>query len=78
MPTLLTLLSAPASSPLAEVNADNVAELLIRLTDVRSLLSNQGKEMISDIVSRHCETNDIHDNHMHRDHFMSNLLSPPE
>ena len=50
MPTLRTLLQAPATSPLAEVNVANVAELLVQLTDVRHLMDNQGKTLLTDIV----------------------------
>lgn len=41
IPTLKTLRNAPLSSPLAEVNAENVAELLIQLTNTKLLLKNQ-------------------------------------
>ncbi|XP_064782897.1 condensin complex subunit 3-like isoform X1 [Oncorhynchus masou masou] len=38
LPTLQTLLNAPASSPLAEVDVTNVAELLVELTRPSSLI----------------------------------------
>ncbi|KAL3865140.1 hypothetical protein ACJMK2_006761 [Sinanodonta woodiana] len=41
IPTLKKLLNAPASSPLAEVDVNNVAELLIQLTNVKLLAQNQ-------------------------------------
>lgn len=43
IPTLKTLRNAPLSSPLAEVNAENVAELLIQLTNTKLLLKNQNE-----------------------------------
>jgi condensin complex subunit 3 len=43
IPTLKTLRNAPLSSPLAEVNAENVAELLIQLTNSKLLLKNQSE-----------------------------------
>ena len=50
MPTLRTLLQAPATSPLAEVNVSNVAEILVQLTDVRHLMVNKDKDVLTDIV----------------------------
>ena len=44
LPTLKTIVSAPLSSPLAEVNPDNVAELLVQLTNSKLLLENQKSE----------------------------------
>ena len=41
LPTLKTLLNAPTSSPLAEVNVENVAELLVQLSNARLLMENQ-------------------------------------
>ncbi|XP_062622300.1 condensin complex subunit 3-like [Saccostrea cucullata] len=43
IPTLKTLRNAPLSSPLAEVNAENVAELLIQLTNSKLLLKSQNE-----------------------------------
>lgn len=43
IPTLKTLRNAPLSSPLAEVNAENVAELMIQLTNSKLLLKNQNE-----------------------------------
>ncbi|XP_022086528.1 condensin complex subunit 3-like isoform X2 [Acanthaster planci] len=37
LPTLATLFNAPTTSPLAQVNENNVAELLVHLTDQRNL-----------------------------------------
>ncbi|XP_071792780.1 condensin complex subunit 3-like [Asterias amurensis] len=37
LPTLETLFNAPTTSPLAQVNENNVAELLVNLTDQRNL-----------------------------------------
>ena len=51
IPTLRTLLQAPATSPLAEVNMANVAELLVQLTDVRHLMESKNMPSITDIVS---------------------------
>ena len=44
LPTLKTIVSAPLSSPLAEVNADNVAELMVQLTNSKLLMENQNNE----------------------------------
>lgn len=41
LPTLRTLLNAPATSPLAEVDVNNVAELLVQLTNTKLLTANQ-------------------------------------
>jgi hypothetical protein len=38
LPTLRTLWMAPASSPLAEVNANNVADFLVQLTNKQNRL----------------------------------------
>lgn len=50
MPTLRTLLNAPATSPLAEVNANNVAELLVQLTNTKLLTVNQNQAEISQVI----------------------------
>ena len=54
LPTLKTLLNAPTSSPLAEVNTENVTELLVQLTNTKLLLENQSNpEVVKvSIVSR--------------------------
>ena len=49
LPTLRTLFNAPPSSPLAEVNVNNVADLMVQLTNARHLV----KQVVSQIdVSR--------------------------
>lgn len=53
IPTLKTLRNAPLSSPLAEVNAENVAELLIQLTNTKLLLKNQNDTEIVKENPRH-------------------------
>lgn len=45
MPTLKTLFNAPASSPLADVNVTNVAELLVQLTSNKLMIENHSKSM---------------------------------
>jgi condensin complex subunit 3 len=47
LPTLRTLLNAPATSPLAEVDVNNVAELLVQLTNTKLLTANQNNTEIS-------------------------------
>lgn len=55
IPTLKTLRNAPLSSPLAEVNAENVAELLIQLTNTKLLLKNQNDtETVKVITNTFC------------------------
>lgn len=44
LPTLQTLFSAPVSSPLASVNVNNVAELLVQLTNSK-YLAKQGNSI---------------------------------
>ncbi|KAL5022801.1 hypothetical protein ScPMuIL_001956 [Solemya velum] len=44
MPTLKTLMDAPSSSPLAEVNIGNVAEMLVQLTNSKLLVENQKRD----------------------------------
>ena len=39
LPTLRTLFNAPPSSPLAEVNVNNVANLMVQLTNARHLVN---------------------------------------
>ena len=39
LPTLRTLFNAPPSSPLAEVNVNNVADLMVQLTNARHLVN---------------------------------------
>ncbi|KAJ8316952.1 hypothetical protein KUTeg_004856 [Tegillarca granosa] len=48
IPTLKTIMNAPSSSPLAEVNIENVAELLVHLTNSKHLLENQNSEAVID------------------------------
>ncbi|KAL4231186.1 hypothetical protein ACF0H5_008768 [Mactra antiquata] len=43
LPCLQLLLNAPASSPLAEVDVNNVAELLVQLTNSKLLTSNRNE-----------------------------------
>ncbi len=46
LPTLHTLFDAPASSPLAEINENNVAELLVQLTNAKHLMNvNNNNDM---------------------------------
>lgn len=47
LPTLRTLLNAPSTSPLAEVDVKNVAELLVQLTNTKLITVNQNKKDIS-------------------------------
>lgn len=49
MPTLKTLLNAPATSPLAEVDVNNVAELLVQLTNTKLITQNQNAEETSQV-----------------------------
>lgn len=46
IPTLKTIMNAPSSSPLAEVNTENVAELLVHLTNSKHLMENQNTEAV--------------------------------
>lgn len=55
LPTMQTLFNAPASSPLADVDASNVAELLVDLTRP-SGLKQQTKN------SQDCQISTVHDN----------------
>ncbi|CAH3143074.1 unnamed protein product [Porites lobata] len=50
LPTLQTLFSAPVSSPLASVNVNNVAELLVQLTNSK-YLAKQGNSIDNTEVS---------------------------
>lgn len=54
LPTLKTIISAPLSSPLAEVNADNVAELMVQLTNSKLLMENQNNNEEQITVSFVC------------------------
>ena len=45
LPTVRTLLNAPATSPLAEVDVTNVAELLVELTRPSSLIRPSNTEV---------------------------------
>ncbi|CAH1784611.1 unnamed protein product, partial [Owenia fusiformis] len=62
-PTLRTLFNAPATSPLAEVNVNNVSELLVQLTSAKHLMNNNNSALLQetslhdDIAIRVC--NDI-------------------
>ncbi|WAR22450.1 CND3-like protein [Mya arenaria] len=47
LPTLKTLLRAPSTSPLADVNVNNVAELLVQLTNSKLITVNQNQQDIS-------------------------------
>ena len=46
IPTLRILFNAPASSPLAEVNVNNVVELLVQLTNHRHIVQNNDTEIV--------------------------------
>ena len=51
MPTLQALFEAPSTSPLAEIKASNVAELLVELTDVRhQMAAKQPNDTVVDEV----------------------------
>lgn len=56
LPTLQTLMNAPATSPLSEVNINNVAQLLIQLTNSCHLLKCHGRS-ITDITQSCCHDN---------------------
>ena len=47
LPTLETLFNAPTTSPLAQVNENNVAELLVNLTDQRNLRQETALQVCS-------------------------------
>ncbi|XP_068710176.1 condensin complex subunit 3-like [Montipora foliosa] len=54
LPTLQTLFSAPTSSPLASVNINNVAELLVELTDSKYLTKKTGNSIdTTEVASIH-------------------------
>ncbi|XP_052249367.1 condensin complex subunit 3-like isoform X1 [Dreissena polymorpha] len=73
LPTLKTLLNAPPTSPLAEVDVNNVAELLVQLTNTKLLTVNQAKENLS----QSCwDDNPGHDNLSER--VCNEILSAPE
>ena len=52
LPTLKTLLNAPATSPLAEVDVNNVAELLVQLTNTKLITQNQKPEESSQVGNK--------------------------
>ena len=52
LPTLKTLLNAPATSPLAEVYVNNVAELLVQLTNTKLITQNQKPEESSQVGNK--------------------------
>ncbi|XP_018591249.2 condensin complex subunit 3 [Scleropages formosus] len=54
LPTLWTLLNAPATSPLAEVDVSNVAELFVELTRPSSLSHPSKTDNIQDISVHDC------------------------
>ena len=45
LPTLRTLFNAPPSSPLAEVNVNNVADLMVQLTNARHLVNQVARQL---------------------------------
>ncbi len=45
LPTLRTLLNAPQSSPLAEVNVNNIAEIMVQLTNARQLINQVSSQL---------------------------------
>ena len=51
IPTLETLFSAPVSSPLASVNINNVAELLVALTNSKNLERNGNTSSTTEVCS---------------------------
>ena len=53
LPTIRTLTQAPATSPLAEVDASNVAELLIELTR-SSVLIRPNKDVALQVSHQDC------------------------
>ncbi|XP_023654969.2 condensin complex subunit 3 isoform X1 [Paramormyrops kingsleyae] len=54
LPTLQTLLNAPATSPLAEVDVSNVAELFIELTRPSALINPNRSSNFQDISVHDC------------------------
>ena len=46
LPTLRTLMNAPAASPLAEVDLNNTAAFLVQLTDVSHLVNKPVDPMV--------------------------------
>ncbi|MFT7807528.1 condensin complex subunit 3-like [Arapaima gigas] len=54
LPTLCTLLNAPATSPLAEVDISNVAELFVELTRPSSLIHPSNSGDVQDISVHDC------------------------
>ena len=53
-PTLKTLFSAPMSSPLASVNINNVAELLVDLTNGKYLEKKEKSHVDANEVQKDC------------------------
>lgn len=49
LPTVRTLMNAPATSPLAEVDVNNVVELLVELTRPSALIKPPANTEVSDI-----------------------------
>ena len=45
LPTMRTLFNAPASSPLSGVNVNNVAELMVQLTNARHLVNQVASQL---------------------------------
>ncbi len=45
LPTLRTLFKAPASSPLSEVNVNNVVDLMVQLTNARHLVNQVASQL---------------------------------
>ena len=51
LPTLKTLFDAPDTSPLSEVKAGNVAELLVQLTNARHQLNKERADEASQVTN---------------------------
>lgn len=49
LPTVRTLMNAPATSPLAEVDINNVVELLVELTRLSALIETPANTGVRDI-----------------------------
>lgn len=45
LPTLRTLFNAPPNSPLSEVNVNNVADLMVQLTNARYLVNQIASQL---------------------------------
>lgn len=50
LPTVRTLMNAPATSPLAEVDINNVVELLVELTRPSALIKPSAKTEVRNIA----------------------------